>query len=121
MNLQEFSDTGYIHEINRLFLHPLGLALAFVPKYNQLEVLDFREDKEGIVFETTNPHKTRRIYQQMINRAPDRVAALGFWHQPSLEAAESIALQKQLLSAIGLTDEKENQTKKYGEPGTDSA
>ena len=27
MNIKEFRDTGYLHELNRLFLHPLGLAM----------------------------------------------------------------------------------------------
>ena len=30
MDLNEFLDAGYLQEVNRLFFHPLGLALAFL-------------------------------------------------------------------------------------------
>ena len=53
LDLYEFIDEGYLQEANRLFFHPLGLALQVyfeddVPA--GIKVWDYREDPEGIAF-----------------------------------------------------------------------
>jgi hypothetical protein len=52
MDIAEFRDQGYLQEVNRLVLHPAGLALEVVVNEDGTEqlggVLDCREDPEGI-------------------------------------------------------------------------
>jgi hypothetical protein len=47
--------TGLLFEINRIILHPIGLALAVVlpceGKVGAIELLDGRDDKEGFYFD----------------------------------------------------------------------
>ena len=55
MSIKEFREKGYLQELNRAFLHPLGLALATsVDKETGEESLagiwDFREGLEGLCF-----------------------------------------------------------------------
>jgi hypothetical protein len=52
----EFRERGYLQEVNRRFLHPLGLALAARVHVDEGEpgehffVIDSRDDPEGFVF-----------------------------------------------------------------------
>ena len=54
MSVKEFRELGYLQELNRQFLHPLGLALEVVidDTGNESfgEVWDCREDPEGITY-----------------------------------------------------------------------
>ena len=61
INLTEFRDFGFLQEVNRLFFHPLGLALEVRAKSTDEEhtkyevrslggVWDYREDAEGVLF-----------------------------------------------------------------------
>lgn len=54
MNIKEFREEGYLQEANRLFFHPLGLALEVVIDENNNESLggihDYRKDPEGTVY-----------------------------------------------------------------------
>ena len=64
MSLKEFVDFGYLHEANRQFFHPLGLALSVVftggePTICYLQ--DARDDPEGIKFAEVDVEKAHRI------------------------------------------------------------
>lgn len=54
MSAKEFREQGFLRELNRNFLHPLGLALEVVVEEDGREffdgVWDCRDDPEGIVF-----------------------------------------------------------------------
>ena len=55
MTLKEFYDLGLVQELNRLFLHPMGLALAVKidEEKGTVEfdsIWDYRDDPEGMVF-----------------------------------------------------------------------
>lgn len=55
--MQEFREGGFLQEVNRLFFHPVGLALAInVDAKGEPEslafILDFREDPEGGYYAT---------------------------------------------------------------------
>ena len=56
MSSQVFRDMGFLQELNRNFLHPLGLALALVPGKDQpdgsflVQIWDERGDPEGWFF-----------------------------------------------------------------------
>jgi hypothetical protein len=84
----EFRDAGYLQEVNRQFLHPLGLALEVVVDADGSvrfgEVWDRRDDPEGIVFAEADldPEKASRIVGESANRYRKRYDALGFYVQP---------------------------------------
>jgi hypothetical protein len=54
MSWQAFQSEGYLQEVNRCFLHPLGLALAVQTDENgvpvQASIIDSRHDPEGMAF-----------------------------------------------------------------------
>ena len=54
MDIKEFRQLGFLQEVIRRFLHPLGLALEVVIKEDGSEELggvwDNRDDKEGMFF-----------------------------------------------------------------------
>jgi hypothetical protein len=55
MSVKEFRELGYLQELNRQFLHPLGLAIEVVindetGKESFGEIWDCREDPEGITY-----------------------------------------------------------------------
>lgn len=54
LGAKEFRDEGFLQEANRLFFHPLGLALALFSNDEdgvlKVQVWDEREDPEGWFF-----------------------------------------------------------------------
>lgn len=54
MDIKEFRELGFLQEVNRLVLHPCGLALEVVIHEDGTEELggvwDYREDPEGICY-----------------------------------------------------------------------
>lgn len=55
MDAKEFQEKGYLQELNRQFLHPLGLALEVIVNTETGDVSfgkvwDYRDDTEGIIF-----------------------------------------------------------------------
>jgi len=54
MEIKEFRQLGFLQEVNRCFLHPLGLALVVRIKNDNTEELagiqDYRENSEGLMF-----------------------------------------------------------------------
>ena len=85
MDLDEFQQVGFLQEANRLFFHPLGLALAInrddegVQTY--LSVLDYRDDPEGYLFKDLtsidSAAKASRIESLLIQHVPARKKLLG--------------------------------------------
>lgn len=89
IDIAEFREKGYVHELNRLFLHPLGLALSVnIDDKTGRETLgiiwDYRDDEEGIYFgdDLLDPKKARYIRDQWIARRKPRGLKLGFMVQP---------------------------------------
>lgn len=84
---KEFVEFGYLQEVNRQFLHPLGLALA-VQEDEQgnvgpfLGVWDERSDPEGFYFEKLSPDKAQRVRDAWDERIEARMAKLGYGVQP---------------------------------------
>lgn len=65
IDLNEFKNEGFLQEVNRLFFHPLGLALeVIVDEDGNVEKLggvwDYRDDPEGMFF-TNNSLSTDKI------------------------------------------------------------
>jgi hypothetical protein len=86
---QEFIDGGYLQELNRRFLHPLGLALEVGAADGDefvCRVWDYRADPDGINFagELPDPQKTNKIDAEWRDKAGPREKALGYVVQPVL-------------------------------------
>jgi|SRR6056297_4164115 len=63
MSIKEFQEKGYLQELNRRFLHPLGLALEIGfdnEKTYIIGIWDYREDPEGIYYDL-NESSNQRI------------------------------------------------------------
>jgi hypothetical protein len=94
INIKEFREKGYLQELNRRFLHPLGLALEIIDD-NGIETLggiwDYREDKEGMYYDISNSDIERKnrfiknklfIDNEFEQRFKERKNILGFDIEP---------------------------------------
>jgi len=118
MDIKEFYNTGYVHEINRRVLHPLGLALEI----NEVEdttlgnyyvitgIQDWREDPEGVSFSKLNTEKIERIHAEEMKRFPARVAALGYDIQGD-DDPPAIARWSELMRVLEPAFEKYDETR----------
>lgn len=89
---REFQEAGYLLEVNRQFLHPLGLALFIGPCDPDdrdgewgYGVLDARADLEGYMFaelDDADRAKASRVAHDAEQRAAVRLAKLGYVVQP---------------------------------------
>ena len=95
IDIKEFREKGYLQELNRRFLHPLGFALEVVINDDGTERLggiwDYREDKEGIYYNISNSDLNRQnkfvekklfIDAEFDNRFKTRKKMLGFDIEP---------------------------------------
>jgi hypothetical protein len=91
MTLGEFMDSGLLQEINRLLLHPLGLALAVAydeahpldalkAERWQVGIMDKRSDPEGWRFAegTLSPAKAESVLDALLARRAARRELLGY-------------------------------------------
>jgi hypothetical protein len=92
MSVKEFRERGYLQEINRLFLHPLGLALEVLRNDDGTErfggVWDYRSDSEGVCFlylGSDERKKAGAIREERRSRGPQRFQELGYIVQPFSE------------------------------------
>jgi hypothetical protein len=89
---KEFLEAGYLQEVNRLFLHPLGLALeVFVQADGTAAfggVWDYRSDAEGLAFDDEfldsdeGRAKAQRVAAERAEKLPARLMKLGYAVQP---------------------------------------
>lgn len=89
MSAHQFRLQGYLQEVNRQFLHPLGLALGIEYQDENdteanLVVLDSRDDPEGVIFANGAGSQQKAHDFRQIMRTCDvaRGEALGFVIQP---------------------------------------
>ncbi len=69
MDFNEFIDFGFLHEVNRKFFHPLGLALEMIADEDGRitgfgRVWDYRDDPEGMFYAgdiTINKEKINNV------------------------------------------------------------
>lgn len=94
IDIKEFREEGYLQELNRQFLHPLGLALEVRIAEDGTETLggvwDDRDDPEGIYFMVEDEEalkgfaeKAEAISAFQAARMPARTRRLGHWIQPT--------------------------------------
>jgi hypothetical protein len=88
MPIDEFRAHGYLQELNRQFLHPLGLALEVRRDEDTgIEVLggiwDYRDDPEGMRYApgVMDVDKADQIALEHAERIDARMGALGYWIQ----------------------------------------
>jgi hypothetical protein len=84
--IQEFVEAGYLSELNRQFLHPLGLALEYWVdqdgNHRLGEIWDYRDKPEGIVSFTPDEKKASAVAEEWEQRAKVREDKYGFVVQP---------------------------------------
>lgn len=89
MSATEFREEGYLQELNRCFLHPLGLALATTIDHEAGTevfgpVYDCRSDPEGIIFDDEVvgseefQEKHGKVLGEIVRCSERRAEALGF-------------------------------------------
>lgn len=95
MDIKEFREKGYLQELNRQFLHPLGLALEVVIDSNGNEsigsIWDYRDDPEGFLYKFKERdssqleiarEKAMYIISEFEKRRQYRLDTLGFMIEP---------------------------------------
>jgi hypothetical protein len=88
MTPAEFRDLGYLQELNRRFLHPLGLALEVKVDEHGVEsfgdVWDYRDDPEGMLFDDgmIDAQKAIRIHAEGEEKYNVRHERYGWYTQP---------------------------------------
>lgn len=88
MDIKEFREMGLLAELNRSFLHPLGLALEVIIDDETGEeklggIWDYRDDPKGILYGKKGfPTKKIKKIQEFIKKKHEqRLATLGFIYQ----------------------------------------
>lgn len=88
MTVKEFREQGYLQELNRQFLHPLGLALEVDLNEDGTEsfggVWNYRDDPEGMIYgdDIIDRAKATRIQQEALSKQSTRYARFGWVIQP---------------------------------------
>lgn len=94
IDIQEFREKGYLQEVNRRFLHPLGLALEIIIEKDGEEKLggvwDIRDDPEGMMFDFENGNydledlrkKQKFVQKEFNNRRSEREKLFGSLVEP---------------------------------------
>jgi hypothetical protein len=88
INIKEMVDFGILQEANRLFFHPLGLAM--VVRFNDNEsggeiigLIDKRNEPEGIVFKfDLDEIKVENVKNLLIKKIENREKLFGWKIQP---------------------------------------
>ena len=96
MTAKEFRELGLLQEVNRLFLHPMGLALECVLEDDGTEhfgeVWDSRDDPEGFAFGigeyAERKNKANTVNALFESKRKMREAQLGWHVQPIDDSTE---------------------------------
>ena len=90
MDIADFQRLGFLQELNRQFLHPLGLALEVVIEDDGTTRLgyiwDYRNDPEGMMFNdlssSEEAEKAAYVLRHFEERAKVRIRRFGWIIQP---------------------------------------
>ena len=93
MTPEDFLRGGYLQELNRRFLHPLGISLGARHINGQYElgpIFDCREIKDGVSFDMDGDpglfiDYLYKIEEEIISQVPKRKAHYGWVVQPLFE------------------------------------
>lgn len=88
MDLKEFREMGLLAELNRAFLHPLGLALESIIDDETKEeklggIWDYRDDPEGMLYSREHfpTGKIKKAQEFIRQKHEQRIKTLGFIYQ----------------------------------------
>jgi hypothetical protein len=87
MDIKEFREMGLLAELNRAFLHPLGLAIEVIVEDDGTEKLggiwDYRDDPEGMLYskECFPTEKIKKAQEFIRQKHEQRLKVLGFIYQ----------------------------------------
>lgn len=83
IDLKEFHELGFLQEINRRFLHPIGLAMSLtitkdddtgeVTSVEFDKIWDYRDDPEGVFFNEIDEQKKEHYQKLYDGKLPNRV------------------------------------------------
>ena len=77
IDIKEFKEHGYLQEANRLFFHPIGLALTIsVGEDGSMKlcgIQDCRDDPEGMVFGDYDEEKADTILEEKMDKLDARI------------------------------------------------
>lgn len=99
MPIREFREAGFLQELNRQFLHPLGLALEVTVDDETGEerlggIWDYRDDPHGMIYDLANPEfssedriqrfreRAVTIAQMWMDKKSLRMKKFGFMIEP---------------------------------------
>src|SRR5487761_161326 len=121
-DIAELRALGIIQEVNRLVLHPLGLALEVTRDAageHISGIWDYRSDPEGIIFGEgySSPEKATEVADMIEAKGRTRGAALGYIVQPfapehkqlTVRVLEQTIDRGPWMAAVGEYDEGESQ------------
>jgi len=86
---KEFREKGFLQELNRRFLHPLGMALEITVDDDGSEQLgriwDYRDDPEGMIFgdKMLDSKKSDHVARLLAEKADVRLRKFGYIVQPA--------------------------------------
>lgn len=83
ISIKEFRKLGYLQEINRRVLHPLGLAQVIEIDNDSGEeslgdIIDNRSDPEGIIYDEIDAAKKKNIEKQLAKFSSYRQTKFGY-------------------------------------------
>jgi hypothetical protein len=87
IEIKEFREMGLLAEINRSFLHPLGLALEIIVDDDGTEkiggIWDYRDDTEGMLYSKKYfpKEKIKKAQAFIKEKHEQRMKTLGFIYQ----------------------------------------
>lgn len=85
LSIKDFKDFGILQEVNRLFFHPIGLALYIIVDEDDPEkvslggILDYRGDPEGVYYGEGFITEKNKLYTKRLRemKREARVAIFG--------------------------------------------
>ena len=82
IDIAEFRQLGLLQELNRRFLHPLGLALEIIRDDDKTETLggiwDYRADPEGMLYNVLDKEKMQLAKEFIAKQHSKRMKTMGF-------------------------------------------
>jgi len=90
ISAREFVDFGYLQELNRNFLAPLGLVMEIAPpndeerSLGELKIFDFRKSPERAILPVSqlDSQKAENVSSALDLAGSRRLQQLGFLYQP---------------------------------------
>lgn len=98
LSTKNLIELGLLQEVNRLFFHPRGLAMAVRMNEDgsnsEIIMLDYRNEPGGVTFDAINLEKFQASQQLLTERLEQRQAELGYIYQPTQEYNDDGATQQ---------------------------